>query len=114
MPDHLGLGAHGVEQGAGAGHVLRRQAQVAVRHDVVVGVPVVELRLEHLHLLPRDLGAAHAPDELFALAAEHAAGDDFDPTLVGLSADDVHGGPGERVQRVLTFGVESGCGCDAA
>jgi hypothetical protein len=39
--------------------------------------------------LPRDSGAAQPANELFALAAEHAADDHFYPTLTGL-AHDVH------------------------
>ena len=54
-------------------------SHLAVRGDVVVAVAVVDLRLEDLDLLPRDLGAPQPADELFALAAEHAAGNDLDP-----------------------------------
>ena len=58
---------------------------VAVRHDVVFAEAVVDERLEDLHLLPGDLRAAQPADQLLALAAEHAAGDDFDPAdAVGL------------------------------
>jgi hypothetical protein len=31
--------------------------------------------------LPRDLRTAQPPDQFLALAAEHAAGDDFDPAM---------------------------------
>src|SRR5687768_2280390 len=37
------------------------------------------MRLEDLHLLSCDHRAAHAANELLALAAEHHAGDDLDP-----------------------------------
>ena len=47
-------------------------------------------RLEDLHFLTGDLSAPQAPDELLALAAEHAAGDDFDPSSPKLFPDDVH------------------------
>src|SRR5262249_56670110 len=46
--------------------------------------------VEHLALLLGDLRAAQAANELLALAAEHAAGDDFDPAVLGLLADDLH------------------------
>src|SRR5688500_12386385 len=36
--------------------------------------------LEDLHFLPRDHRAANAANELFALAAEHHAGDNLDPS----------------------------------
>jgi hypothetical protein len=74
------------------GHLLGRNAHLAVRHDVVVAVAPVELRLENLHLLPRDLRAAQAPNQLLALAAEHAAGDDFDPAAPRMPHD-FHGIP---------------------
>ena len=41
-------------------------------------------RLEDLDLLPGDLRAPQPADQLFALAAEHAAGDDFDPAVLRL------------------------------
>src|SRR5712692_2937175 len=47
--------------------------------DVVGDVAVVDPRLEDLDLLARDLGPADSADQLFALAAEHAAGDDLHP-----------------------------------
>ena len=49
---------------------------------MVVAVAVVDRRLEDLDLAPGDLGAAQPADQLLALAAEHAAGDDFDPAGV--------------------------------
>jgi hypothetical protein len=57
---------------------------------VVVPVPAVDGRLEDLDFLARDLGAAQPADQLFALPAEHAANDDFDPPLIGLMTYDVH------------------------
>jgi hypothetical protein len=42
--------------------------------------------LEDLHLLPGDLRAPQPADQLLALAAEHAAGDDFDPAGPGACA----------------------------
>ena len=86
----LGVRLHRLEQFAGRRHVLRRVPDVAVRDDVVLREAVVEPRLEDLDLLARDLGPAHAADELLALAAEHAAGDDFDPALIGDFADYIH------------------------
>jgi hypothetical protein len=42
-------------------------AQVAVRDDLIIRVAVVDSRLEDIHPLARDHGAAQAPDQLFAL-----------------------------------------------
>ena len=57
---------------------------------MVVGVAGVERGLEDLDLLAGDLRAAQPADQLLALAAEHAADDDFDPALVGCVPDYVH------------------------
>ena len=70
--------------------VRRRDAHLAVRGDVVVAVAVVDLRLEDLDLLPRNLRAAQPADELFALPAEHAAGDDFNPPGPGRGVLNIH------------------------
>ena len=83
-------GVRGLEQLARARHGLGRQADVAVRDDVVLRVAIVELRLEDLHPLAGDLRPADAADQLLALPAEHAAGDHFDPALIGPAADNVH------------------------
>ena len=69
---------------ARAGTGLRLDPHLAVRHDVIVGVAGVDRRLEDLDLLAGDLRAAQPADQLLALAAEHAADDDFDPALIGL------------------------------
>jgi hypothetical protein len=45
--------------------------------------------LENLHPLPGNLRAAQAADQLFALAAEHAADDDFNPTRIG-GSNNIH------------------------
>ena len=90
MPDHLGVVGDLLHQLVRVAHVLRRDPHVAVRHDVVFAEAVVDERLEDLHLLPRDLRPAQPADQLLALAAEHAAGDDFDPAVVGRLADDFH------------------------
>ena len=58
---------------------------------MIVGEAGVDDRLEDLHALAGDLGAAQAANQLFALAAEHATDDDLDPALGWLS-DDIHGG----------------------
>ena len=84
-PDHLGVCGHGVEQRTRARHAARGQADIAVRDDVIVSMAVIELWLEHLHPLPRNLGAAQPADQLLALSAEHAAGDHLDPALVAAS-----------------------------
>ena len=54
------------------------------------GEPLVERRLEDLHFLAGNLGAAQPADELFALAAEHAAGNDFNPAVGGRTVRNVH------------------------
>ena len=74
---------------AARARLLGRNPQLAVRDDVVVGVAGVDGGLEDLDTLAGDLGAAQPADELFALAAEHAADDDFDPAR-GWGSDDVH------------------------
>src|SRR6266545_1238878 len=86
----LGVGLDELEQLARAFHRDRRNPHVAVRDDVVTVVAGVDPRLENLDLLPRDLGAAEAADQLLALAAEHAADDDFDPALIVWMANNVH------------------------
>jgi len=65
------------------------------RDDVVVAEPGVEARLENLDVLAGNLRPSQAPDELLALAAEHAADDDFDPALTGL-AHHIHGRSADR------------------
>ena len=60
-----------------------------MRHDVIGRVAGIDGGLEDLHALPRDLRAAQAADQLFALAAEHAADDDFNPAR-RRGTDDVH------------------------
>ena len=47
------------------------------------GVALVEVRLEDLHAAARDLGAADAAQQLFALAAEHHAGNYLDGSGAG-------------------------------
>jgi hypothetical protein len=91
-PDDFGVGGHCVHQLVGRPHRLRWDPHVAVRHDVVFAVAAVDDRLEDLDLLPGDLRAAQPADQFLALAAEHAAGDDFDPTVVRFLANDIHGG----------------------
>ena len=85
MPTTSVSGGHVVEQLARARHRARLDPHLAVRDDVIVGIAPVDHRLEDLHLLAGNLGAPQPADELLALAAEHAADDDFDPALVRLS-----------------------------
>src|SRR4051794_975581 len=59
-------------------------------HDVIFAVPVVDERLENLNLLTGNLAPAKSPDQFLALAAEHAAGDDFDPSVMGFFPYDFH------------------------
>ncbi len=67
------------EELGAAGHVDRGDLHLAVRDDRRLGVAIVDDGLEDLDPLPGDLRAAQAADQLLALAAEHAAGDDLDP-----------------------------------
>jgi hypothetical protein len=59
---------------------LGLDAHVAVGDDMIVAVATVDLRLEDLYTLAGDLSSTKAADHFFALAAEHASGNDFDPT----------------------------------
>src|SRR5438105_3262206 len=55
-----------------------------MRHDVVVGVALVNARLEDLHALACDLRAPQPADQLFALAAEHRPAYHLDPSQIVL------------------------------
>src|SRR6267143_521899 len=70
-------------------HVVRRNAEARMRHDLVGCVTLVDGGLEDLHALARDFRAAQPADQLFALAGKHRADDDFDPAHIAF--DDVHG-----------------------
>ena len=87
--DDFGVGIDPGQQLGRVFDVLRGDAHVAVRHDVIFAEAVVHQRLEGLHLLAGNLRAPQAADQLFALAAEHAAGDDFNPAVLRFS-DNVH------------------------
>ena len=89
--DDFGVLGHLLHQLVRVAHVLRGDPHVAVRHDVILAEPVVDERLEDLDLLAGDLGPPQPADQLLALAAEHAAGDDFNPPVMRLFANDVHG-----------------------
>ena len=80
--DDLGVRRDGGDDVVRGPDVGRGNPHVAVRHDVVVAEPIVDERLEDLHLLAGDLGAADATDQFLALAAEHAAGNDLDPAML--------------------------------
>ena len=54
----------------------------AVTDDVIFGVTIVELRFEDLDTLSSDLCTSQTADEFFALAAEHASANNFDPAKV--------------------------------
>src|SRR5262249_8190990 len=82
---------HVVEELAGAVHALGLDAHRTMRGDVRIAIPVVDDRLEDLNLLTGDLRAAKAADQLLALAAEHAAGNDFDPAVRAAATNIVHG-----------------------
>src|ERR1700694_4820159 len=67
-------------------------ATIVARNGIDTRMPGVEMGLEHLHPFPRYDRASHAANELFALAAEHHTGNDFDPStgLVEWSARSAH------------------------
>src|SRR5207248_1986643 len=98
---HFGVVVHEPDELVRAADDARGDPHVAVRHDVVVAIAIVDEWLEDLDLLPRDLRPAQAPNQLLALAAEHAAGDDLDPAgaaiarnreLVSWRVRGLHGG----------------------
>ncbi len=95
-PDDLRVVVDLLEHLVRAPDVLRCHPHVTVRHDMAFAEAVVEERLEDLHVLAGDLGAAQAANQLLALSAEHAAADDLDPPVLGLFVDDVH-------RRILVF-----------
>jgi len=61
-----------------------------VRNDVVFSKAVIDLGFEDLDFPFRDLGPAEPSNQFLALAAEHAAGDHFDPTGIGAMLRYVH------------------------
>src|SRR5688572_10503817 len=66
------------------GHRLGRYLALVAGHQPLGVVALVQPRLEHLDFLARDHRAPQPAQQLFALAGEHAAGDDLDmsaPTL---------------------------------
>ena len=79
MPTTSVSGSHLRRAARATTRLGRRDLHLAVRDDLVLAVAVVDGGLEDLDLLPRNLRAPQPPDQLLALAAEHAAGDDFDP-----------------------------------
>src|SRR6185503_799898 len=71
---NLGSQFFGVDDG------IRIQPAIVARDDPLHIEAIVDHRLEDLRSLAGDLGAPDAADQLFALAAEHAAGYYFDPS----------------------------------
>ena len=69
-------------------HELSVDAHIAMGDDVLLAVALVDEGLKNLNSLPRDLCPTQAADELFALAAEHAARDHFD--AAGMGTKNVH------------------------
>jgi hypothetical protein len=61
-----------------------------VRDDVILGVSIVDARLENLDLLTCDLCAPQPADELLALSAEHAARNDLYPAFLTARSNDIH------------------------
>src|SRR3989454_12015294 len=91
--DHLGVGSHRADHALGAIHRLGLdRAAVVSAHRVQPGVAGVQVRLENLDALFGNDRSSNPTDQLFALAGEHHAGDDFDPAGAGAVE---HGG--ERV-----------------
>src|SRR5947208_15616082 len=65
------------------------------------------MRLKDLHLLTGDHGAAHATDQFLGLAAEHHAGDDFNPPwTIGL----LEHGPSRYTATAPLSNAVPGCG----
>src|SRR5262249_29096575 len=58
----------------------RIQLAVVARYDSLYVEAVVDYRLEELGSLLSNLGASDSANQLLTLAAEHPAGDDFDPS----------------------------------
>ncbi len=86
--------ADGVVPAGEPQHLCRRgcrdrpHLRARVGDDVADVVAVVDHRLHDQRPLPRDLGAAKAPDQLLALAREHRAADDLEPSAaMGLDPD---------------------------
>src|ERR1041385_5690045 len=75
--DHLRL-VRVPQHGGRLPDAARGNPDLAVRHDRVLRVAVVDRGLEDLDALAGDLCAAQAADQLLGLAAVHAADDDFD------------------------------------
>jgi hypothetical protein len=64
-----------------------------MRDDVADVVTVVDQRLDDQRALAGDLRAPEPADQLLALAAEHRAADDLQPTTtLGLRSDHDRGG----------------------
>jgi hypothetical protein len=85
--DHFGVVGDLQQQLVGVADGLGRDPHLAVGDDMAVAEAVVHQRLEHLHPLAGNLDPPQPADELFALPAEHAAGDHFDPPVLGLLAN---------------------------
>jgi len=79
--DDRGVGGDASQQFHGRGNRRGVDAAAVVRAHLIDGVTIVDGRLEHLYLLARDHRAPQPANQLFALAAEHAAADDFDAAL---------------------------------
>src|SRR5439155_16865578 len=87
--DHLRTPIETIEYLRRAVDYLRLHAQVAVRHDLVVGIAVVDARFKDFDPLAGDDCPAEAANHLFALARKHGPADHFDPS--DTAGDDIHG-----------------------
>ena len=72
-----------------------------MRTDAVFGVSGIDSGFEHDNGLSSVLCPPKPADELFGLAAEHAACDDFDPADVARGEVGLHGGSANAEMRGL-------------
>ena len=86
-------------------HRLDGPAVVTADGEDAAGISVIKVRLEHLHPLLRDHRPAHATDELFALAAEHHAGDDLYPATRQLERSGHLSTLGRTAATIITTGT---------
>src|SRR5229473_5806929 len=54
-------------------------SNLRVRDDVIIRKAGIDVRLEDLDLLTRNLGAPQTANQFFRLTGEHRPGDHFDP-----------------------------------
>src|SRR5947209_13339078 len=80
--DHFGAQINfGLHFGRGA-YAFGANSGVVMGNNLVRGVSLVNLRLENLDALARNLSAAQAANQLFTFAAEHRPADHFNPAKI--------------------------------